>query len=81
MPVKHSLVGVLHEQGRLCRILMKSDVVRAEGMPQDIAEFAEPCLLEGLLLLPLVGRPADFLVMAHSIGRPNPCPQVLMEPL
>lgn len=74
MPVKSGLVVVLHEQGRLCRILMKSDVVGAEGMPPDIAEFAEPCLLEGLLLLPIVGRLADFPVMAHGIGRPNSCP-------
>ncbi len=33
MPVKHSMVGVLHEQGRLCCILVKGDVVGAEGMP------------------------------------------------
>lgn len=81
MPVKHSLVGVLHEQGRLGCVLVKGDVIRTEGMPQDVAEFAQAGLLKGLLLLPIVDRPADLPVVAHGIGRLDPCPQVLGEPL
>ena len=50
-------------------------------MPQDVAEFAQAGLLEGLLLLPIVDRAADLPVVALGIGRPDPCPQVLREPL
>ena len=50
-------------------------------MPQDVAELTQPSLLEGLLLLPVVDRPADLPVVAHGIGRLDPCPQVLREPL
>ena len=64
MPIKHSLVGMLHEQGRLGRALVKGDVVGAEGMPQDVTELAQPSLVEGLLLLPIVNRAADLPFMA-----------------
>ena len=81
MPVKHSLVGVLHKQGRLGRVLVKGYVIRTERMPQDVTELAQSSLLEGLLLLPIVDRPANLPVVAHIIGRLDPCPQVLGEPL
>ena len=81
MPIKHSLVGVLHKQSRLGRVLVRGDVVGAEGMPQDVTELSQTSLLEGLLLLPIVNRAADLPVMALGIGHPDPCPQVLREPL
>ena len=81
MPVKHSLVGVLHEQGGPGRVPMQGNVIGAEGMPQDVTVLGEASLLEGSLLLPIVDRSADILFMHHVFGRLDPCPDGLGQPL
>ena len=81
MPVKHSLVGVLHEQGRLGCVLVKGYVIGTEGMPEDITVLGQAGLLEGRLLLPIVDGPADMPVVAHIVGCLDPCPDGLGQSL
>lgn len=60
---------------------MQGDVIGAEGMPEYVAVLSQASLLEGRLLLPIVDRPADIPVVAHVVGRLDPCPDGLGQSL
>ena len=67
MPVKHGLVCMLHEQGRPGRVPMQGDVIRTEGMPEDVAVLGQAGLPKGRLLLPIVNWAANLPVVIHLI--------------